>query len=57
MAKSPIARETPGSADKRRRGDQRRAEKDAETQHVEKQLDHALDETFPASDPVSIDPG
>ena len=25
--------------------------------HVEKQLDHGLDETFPASDPVSINPG
>ncbi len=29
----------------------------AEKQHVEKQLDHGLDETFPASDPVSINPG
>jgi len=25
--------------------------------HVEKQLDHGLKETFPASDPVSINPG
>lgn len=25
--------------------------------HVEKQLDHGLEETFPASDPVSINPG
>lgn len=25
--------------------------------HVERQLDHGLDETFPASDPVSINPG
>ena len=25
--------------------------------HVEKQLDHGLVETFPASDPVSINPG
>jgi hypothetical protein len=25
--------------------------------HVDKQLDHGLDETFPASDPVSINPG
>jgi hypothetical protein len=56
MAKSPTARETSGSADKRRRGDQRRAKKDAEILHVEEQLDHALDETFPASDPISIDP-
>jgi hypothetical protein len=29
----------------------------ARKRHVEKQLDHGLDETFPASDPVSIDPG
>jgi hypothetical protein len=28
-----------------------------EKKHVEKQLDHGLDETFPASDPVSIQPG
>jgi hypothetical protein len=25
--------------------------------HTEKQLDHGLKETFPASDPVSINPG
>jgi hypothetical protein len=25
--------------------------------HVDKQLDHGLKETFPASDPVSINPG
>ncbi|MDQ2860552.1 MAG: hypothetical protein M3T55_07490 [Pseudomonadota bacterium] len=25
--------------------------------HVDKQLDHGLEETFPASDPVSINPG
>ena len=25
--------------------------------HVEEQLDHGLKETFPASDPVSINPG
>jgi hypothetical protein len=25
--------------------------------HTEKNLDHGLDETFPASDPVSISPG
>ena len=37
--------------------------KDAEQQpdeadkHVDKQLDHGLKETFPASDPVSINPG
>lgn len=26
-------------------------------EHVDKQLDHGLKETFPASDPVSINPG
>jgi hypothetical protein len=37
--------------------------KDADSQpdeadaHVDKQLDHGLKETFPASDPVSINPG
>ena len=39
------------------------APKDADSQpvehdaHVDKQLDHRLKETFPASDPVSINPG
>jgi hypothetical protein len=39
------------------------SEKSAENQpdeadpHVDKQLDHGLKETFPASDPVSINPG
>lgn len=31
--------------------------RDEEDAHVEKQLDKGLKETFPASDPVSINPG
>jgi hypothetical protein len=30
---------------------------DNRDRHTEKQLDHGLKETFPASDPVSINPG
>jgi len=30
---------------------------DASDAHTERQLDNGLDETFPASDPVSISPG
>ena len=32
-------------------------EKDKDRKHVERELDHGLKETFPASDPVSINPG
>jgi hypothetical protein len=37
----------------------RPAADDADTSdpHTERQLDHGLEETFPASDPVSISPG
>ena len=31
--------------------------KDKDRKHVERELDHGLKETFPASDPVSINPG
>jgi hypothetical protein len=31
--------------------------KDKDRNHVERELDHGLKETFPASDPVSINPG
>lgn len=31
--------------------------RDERDPHTEKQLDHGLKETFPASDPVSINPG
>ena len=43
--------------------DETSGQKDADSQpveadkHVDKQLDHGLKETFPASDPVSINPG
>ena len=30
---------------------------DKDRKHVERELDHGLKETFPASDPVSINPG
>jgi len=30
---------------------------DTSDPHTERQLDHGLEETFPASDPVSISPG
>ena len=33
------------------------AQPDEADKHVDKQLDHGLKETFPASDPVSINPG
>jgi hypothetical protein len=33
------------------------AQPDEADPHVDKQLDHGLKETFPASDPVSINPG
>jgi hypothetical protein len=38
-------------------GETPEATRAAEKKHVERQLDHGLDETFPASDPVSINPG
>jgi hypothetical protein len=34
-----------------------RHEEDSSDPHTEENLDHGLDETFPASDPVSISPG
>ena len=33
---------------------ERRPDAEAERKHTEEQLDHGLEETFPASDPVSI---
>lgn len=31
--------------------------REKDRKHVERELDHGLKETFPASDPVSINPG
>lgn len=39
------------------RGSAARQAGDASNAHTEENLDHGLDETFPASDPVSISPG
>ena len=33
---------------------ERRPDAEAERKHTEQQLDHGLEQTFPASDPVSI---
>jgi len=57
MTQTDIAREDQDGAEGLDDRDPAEKVKDERDPHTERQLDKGLKETFPASDPVSINPG